>query len=320
MRTLLLSILVQFILFAQLFAGEGMWLPLLLEQLNESEMQAMGMKMTAEDIYSINKGSLKDAIVHFGGFCTGEVVSSNGLVLTNHHCGYGAIQKHSDMTNNYLKDGFWAGDHSKELMNDDLFVTFIVSIADVSPKILGDVDESLSPKERQSRIDKNLAALREVYPREKYQDIIIKPFFHGNQYFIFVTETYNDIRLVGTPPSSIGKFGADTDNWEFPRHTGDFSLFRIYTGPDGKPADPAAENIPLVARHHLPISLDGVEVDDFTLIFGFPGRTDEYLPAVAIDQRINLINPIRIGLRDISLNILDKAMREDPSISIKVCF
>lgn len=304
-------------LHAKLYAGEGMWLPLLLGQLNEKDMQAMGMKMTAEDIYSVNKGSLKDAIVHFGGFCTGEVISSQGLVLTNHHCGYGQIQSHSTLENNYLQDGFWAKDFAAELPNPGLFVTFIVRIEDVTASALEGVKPTMKENERTSTIDKNLNAIKKAVAKESYQDVLVRPFFHGNQYFLFVTETYNDVRLVGTPPSSIGKFGADTDNWIWPRHTGDFSMFRIYASPDGKPADYSPDNVPFRPRHHLPVSMDGVAVDDFTLVFGFPGRTDEYLPAVAVDQRVNILNPIRINIREKSLGILDKAMRTNPEARIQ---
>lgn len=317
MRYYLLTTLFSFCISLSLYAGEGMWLPLLLQQLNEAEMQSMGMKMTAEDIYSVNQGSLKDAIVHFGGFCTGEVISADGLILTNHHCGYGQIQSHSSIEDNYLEDGFWAMDKSEELANPGLFVTFIVSIEDVTEQILADVDDKLAPRERQSKIDKNLEAFKSNYATESYQDLLIRSFFHGNQYFLFVTETYNDIRLVGAPPSSIGKFGADTDNWEWPRHTGDFSLFRIYAGKDNKPADFSTDNVPFKPRHHLPVSMDGVAADDFTLVFGFPGRTDEYLPAVAMEQRVNVLNPIRIGIRDKSLAILDEAMRNNPEARIQ---
>ncbi|MEO0725004.1 MAG: S46 family peptidase [Bacteroidota bacterium] len=300
-----------------IFAGEGMWLPLLLSELNESEMRAMGMKMTAEDIYSINKGSLKDAIVHFGGFCTGEVISSEGLVLTNHHCGYGQIQSHSSLENNYLEDGFWAMDKSEELSNPGLFVTFIVRIEDITEKVLGVLSDDMSEADREGALSKIYEQIKAGTPIEEYQDIRIRPFFHGNQYFLFVTETYNDVRLVGAPPSSIGKFGADTDNWEWPRHTGDFSLFRIYTGPDGKPAEYSEDNIPMKPRYHLPVSLDGVAEGDFTLVFGFPGRTDEYLPSVAIQQRVEMLNPTRVQIRDRSLKILDQAMRKDPSARIQ---
>lgn len=300
-----------------LHAGEGMWLPLLLKSLNEGEMQRMGMKLSAEDIYSVNQGSLKDAIVHFGGFCTGEVISSEGLLLTNHHCGYGQIQDHSTLEHNYLEDGFWAASKDKELPNPGLFVTFIVSMKDVSKEILANVTLNMNETERQRVIDEQLAVLQKEYLREQYQDVMIKPFYHGNQYYLFVTETYNDIRLVGAPPSSIGKFGADTDNWEWPRHAGDFSLFRIYTGPDGKPADYSDANVPMKPRYHLPVSTQGVKEGDFTMVFGFPGRTDEYLPAKAVEIRTQVINPIQINMRDSSLAVIDRYMRQDAQIKIQ---
>lgn len=298
-------------------AGEGMWLPLLLSQLNEAEMKSMGMKMSAEDIYSVNKGSLKDAIVHFGGFCTGEVISSQGLVLTNHHCGYGQIQYHSSLSNNYLQDGFWAAAKADELPNPGLFVTFIVRIEDVTATVLANTNDEMSERERQSTIDKNLGFIRQSYRKEAWEELVIRPFFNGNQYFLFVTETYKDIRLVGAPPSSIGKFGADTDNWVWPRHTGDFALFRIYASPDNKPAEYSPNNVPFKPRKHLPVSMDGVTPNDFTMVFGFPGRTDQYLPAAAIDQRVNVLNPIRIGIRDRSLAVMDAAMRRDPQVKIQ---
>ena len=219
------------------FAGEGMWLPLLLKALNEQEMQNMGMKMSAEDIYSVNKGSLKDAIVHFGGFCTAEIISNNGLLLTNHHCGYGQIQNHSSVEKNYLDMGFWANSFAEELPNPGLTATFISRIEDVTEMALSDVVESMSAKERQSKIDQNLELIKGKITKEDHEDIVIRPFFKGNQYFLFVTVTYRDVRLVGAPPSSIGKFGADTDNWVWPRHTGDFSLFRIYADENNLPAD-----------------------------------------------------------------------------------
>ncbi|WP_020537730.1 S46 family peptidase [Lewinella cohaerens] len=317
MRSFLLTSLMVITLSITSFAGEGMWLPLLLGQLNESEMQAMGMKMTAEDIYSVNQGSLKDAIVHFGGFCTGEVISSQGLLLTNHHCGFGQIQSHSSLENNYLEDGFWAMTKEQELPNPGLYVTFIVRIEDVTERVNSVLKPEMAPKERQSATDKILEDIKSSLTKEEYQDVSIRPFFNGNQYFAFITETYNDVRLVGTPPSSIGKFGADTDNWEWPRHTGDFSMFRIYAGPDGKPAEYSEDNVPMKPRHYLPVSMDGVEEGDFTLIFGFPGRTNEYLPAVAMDQMVNKLSPVRIRLRDRSLAILDQAMRDNPEARIQ---
>jgi hypothetical protein len=299
------------------YATEGMWLPLLLQQLNEQEMQSMGMKMSAEDIYSVNKGSLKDAIVHFGGFCTGEIISNQGLILTNHHCGYRQIQSHSSLENNLLEDGFWAKSKAEELPNPGLFVTFIIRIEEVTDKMMANIKEDMIDKEKQSWLDKNRNDLIQNTKREAYQDVMVRSFFDGNQYFMFVTETYNDVRLVGAPPSSIGKFGADTDNWVWPRHTGDFSLFRVYAGPDNKPAEYSEDNIPFTPRHHLPVSTSGVKAGDFTMVFGFPGRTEEYLPYAAVEQRINTEYPIRIAVRDRSLNVLDEAMRADAAIKIK---
>jgi hypothetical protein len=299
-----------------LSAGGGMWLPLLLENLNEEEMKGMGMKITAEDIYSINKGSLKDAIVHFGGFCTGEVISDQGLVLTNHHCGFGAIQSHSTLEDNVLKDGFYAKTKADEKNNPGLFVTFIERIEDVTDKVLNKVYDDLDEKERAKMIAANLKATKEGFALKAYEELIVKPFYNGNKYYAFVTKKYTDVRLVGAPPSSIGKFGADTDNWEWPRHTGDFSLFRIYTAPDGSPADYSAENIPMKPKKHLEVSLGGVKPGDFSMIFGFPGRTDQYLSAEAMKQRTEVINPIRIGMRDLSLAVIDSAMRVNPQVKI----
>lgn len=298
-------------------AGEGMWLPLLLQQLNETEMKAMGMKMSAEDIYSVNKGSLKDAIVHFGGFCTAEVISDQGLLLTNFHCGRRQIQSHTSLENNHLEHGFWAKSRSEELPNPGLFARFIVRIEDVSEQALKGVTDEMSETERQSAIDQNLSLIKASMTVEQFQDIMIRPFFEGNQYFLFVTETYNDVRLVGSPPAAIGEFGKDTDNWVWPRHAADFSLFRIYAGPDNKPAEYSPDNVPLKPKHFLPISLDGISEDDFTLVFGFPGRTHQYLPAVAMEMRVDVLNPIKIGIRDKALAIIDEAMRNDPEVKIQ---
>lgn len=294
-----------------------MWLPLLLKALNESEMQSMGMKMTAEDIYSVNRGSLKDAIVHFGGFCTSELISDQGLLLTNHHCGYGAIQSHTSLENNYIRDGFWARSLADELPNPSLSATFIVRIEDVSEKMLKGVTDKLSEKERQSMIDKNMAALKESFALDIHEELVIRPFFKGNQYFAFVTMTYNDVRLVGAPPEMIGKFGSDTDNWVWPRHTGDFALFRIYAGADNMPAEYSEDNVPYKPKHFLPISLDGVAPDDFTLVFGFPGRTNQYLPSFAVEQTVDVLNPAKIGVRDIALKIVDAEMRADAQVKIQ---
>lgn len=298
-------------------ADEGMWLPFLLEKLNEKQMKSMGMKISAKDIYSINKGSLKDGIVSFGGFCTGEVISAKGLVLTNHHCGFDAIQNHSTLDRNYIRDGFWAKNNGEELANPKLFVTFIVRIDDVSKQVLNGVTAAMSESERQSVIDKNSNELVKNVKKESFQSSFIKPFFEGNQYFLFVTETYNDIRLVGAPPSSIGNFGKDTDNWMWPRHTGDFSMFRIYAGKDNRPAAYSADNIPYTPKKALSISLDGVAENDFTMVFGFPGKTTQYLPSEAVKQIVEVNDPAKIAIRDKALAVIDGFMRKDEQIKIQ---
>jgi hypothetical protein len=298
-------------------ANEGMWLPQMLEQLNEKEMRAMGMKISAKDIYNINKGSLKDAIVSFGGFCTAEVISQKGLLLTNHHCGFDAIQVHSSMQNNYLRDGFWAKSLGAELPNAGLTATFIVRIEDVTSDILKGVTGSMDERTRQSTIDKNLAAIRKDAKKESWQDVLIRPFYYGNQYYLFITETFKDIRLVGAPPSSIGKFGADTDNWIWPRHTGDFSMFRIYADQNNRPAEYAVNNVPYQPKYALSISLDGVAENDFTMVFGFPGRTQEYLPASAVKMMAEVLNPVKINIRDQTLKIWDSYMRGNEAIKLQ---
>ena len=299
------------------FADEGMWLPQLLAALNEKEMKKMGMKINALDIYSISKGSLKDAIVSFGGFCTAEVISDKGLLLTNHHCGFDAVQNHSSLQNNYIRDGFWAYNNGEELSNPGLFVTFIVRIDEVTTAILNGITGTMSERERQSAIDKNINELKKTIQKESYQDMLIRPFFEGNKYFLFVTETYKDIRLVGAPPSSIGNFGKDTDNWMWPRHTGDFSMFRIYAGKDNKPADYSPDNVPYKPKRSLSISLDGMKEGDFTMVFGFPGRTMEYLPSAAVEQTMNVSDPAKIGIREKALQVLNSFMRKDEQIKIQ---
>lgn len=301
---------------APVLAGEGMWLPLLLKSLNEAEMKAMGMKMSAEDIYSVNHGSLKDAVVLFGGFCTGELISDEGLLLTNHHCGYDAIQSHSTLEKNYLKDGYWAKNHKEELPNPGLYATFIVRMENVSDQAFEGLTDAMTPTERQAQIDKNLLAVRNSAQRETWQEAMTRSFFEGNQYYLFITETYRDVRYVGSPPESIGKFGADTDNWVWPRHTGDFSLFRIYAGPDNKPAEYSPDNKPLKPKHFFPVSMDGVQDGDFTLVFGFPGRTNQYLPSFAVQQTADIIDPARIEVRNISLGIMDKNMRASEDVRL----
>jgi hypothetical protein len=299
------------------FADEGMWLPQLLQTMNEKDMKKMGMKISAADIYSINKGSLKDAIVSLGGFCTAEVISDKGLILTNHHCGFDAVQNHSTLDHNYIRDGFWAYNMGQELDNPGLFATFIIRIDDITKDVLKDVAKNLSEKERQSLIDKNIAAFKNTVKKESYQDMVIKPFFDGNKYFLFVTETYRDIRLVGAPPSSIGNFGKDTDNWMWPRHTGDFSMFRIYAGKDNKPAPYSPDNVPYQPKRALNISLNGMKEGDFTMVFGFPGSTKEYLHSSAVKQIMEVSDPAKIAIREKALAIMDRMMRSNESIKIQ---
>ncbi len=316
MKKFFLFVLV-IVLSQRVFADEGMWLPQLLKTLNEADMKKQGMKINADDIYSISKGSLKDAIVSLGGFCTAEVISNQGLILTNHHCGFDAIQNHSSLQNNYLRDGFWAKNFSQELPNKGLYVTFIVRIDDVTNTVLKNIGAGLSEKDRQSAIDENIEEMKKVANKENYQEVLIKPFFEGNKYYQFITETYRDVRLVGAPPSSIGNFGKDTDNWMWPRHTGDFSMFRIYAGKDNKPAEYSPDNVPYKPKRFLNISLDGVDENDFTMVFGFPGKTTEYLPSFAVEQIMNVNDPAKIGIRGKALAVLNDFMRKDEQIKIQ---
>ena len=295
----------------------GMWIPSLLQGMNEKEMKNLGMKMTAADIYSVNKSSLKDAVPHFNGGCTSEVISPKGLLLTNHHCGFDAIQNQSSVDHDYLTNGFWAYKMSEELPNEDLVVTFIVKIEDVTSKVLEGTTALATELEKQKKIQENITLLSNSLPKESWQENKIRTFYEGNQYLLFVTETYKDVRLVGAPPSSIGKFGSDTDNWVWPRHTGDFSLFRIYADKNNRPASYSKDNVPYTPKHFLPISLDGVKEDDFTLVFGYPGKTNEYLPAVAIAQIVNELNPAKIEIRDHALKVADGFMRKDNAIKIQ---
>jgi hypothetical protein len=301
----------------KLFADEGMWLPQLLQVLNEKDMKKMGLKINASDIYSISKSSLKDAIVSFGGFCTAEVISDKGLLLTNHHCGFDAIQNHSSLQNNYIQNGFWAFNNGQELPNPGLFATFIVSIEDVTATALKGITPATAEKDRLKIIGNNIDEFKKAVKKESYQDILIRPFFEGNKYFMFVTETYKDVRLVGAPPSSIGNFGKDTDNWMWPRHTGDFSMFRIYAGKDNKPADYSPDNIPYKPKRSLKISLNGVKEGDFTMVFGFPGRTTEYLHSSAVEQIMNVSDPAKIVIREKALQVLNSFMRKDEGIKIQ---
>ena len=307
-------------------ADEGMWLPMFVKRLNEVDMQAAGLQLTAEELYSINNSSLKDAIVSFSGFCTGEVISAEGLLLTNHHCGYGAIQDHSTVENDYLTDGFWAMDRSKELENPDLFVDFLIRMEDVTERILAVVNDEMTEAERAQAIDAEMKAIKTEATEDNSYICKVKSFYEGNEFYMFMYERFSDIRLVGAPPSSVGKYGGDTDNWMWPRHTGDFSMFRIYASSDGTPAAYAEENVPLTKElreknnafyHHLPVSLEGVENDDFTMVWGYPGSTDRFLTSWGVEQMLDIKAPTIVDIRDLKLNIMKKHMDADPAVRIQ---
>ncbi len=315
LRITILAICFSFAMSA--YAKEGMWLPYLLKQLNEGEMQSMGMKLSAEDIYSVNQSSLKDAVLIFGGGCTGELISNQGLLLTNHHCGYGEIQSHSSVEHDYLTDGFWAMSKEEELPNPGLTVTFIIRMEDVTAQLQDSLSKNMSEDERNvviRRISKRITTKAE---EGTHYDAEVRPFYQGNQFVLIITETYKDVRLVGAPPSSVGKFGFDTDNWVWPRHTGDFSMFRIYADSNNLPAEYSPNNVPFTPRHHLPVQTNGYKEDDFTMVFGFPGRTEEYLPSPAVSYVLDHGNPAKISMRDESLEIIGKWMDSDKKINIQ---
>jgi hypothetical protein len=302
---------------ARIKADEGMWLLPLLQKLNIDTMQNLGLKLSAEDIYSINHSSLKDAIVIFGGGCTGEIVSSEGLLLTNHHCGYDAIQNHSTVEHNYLEDGFWAMNRQEELPNPRLSVTFLVRVEDVSDVVLKALSDNLSEEERGKAISEVSDSLSNAAVAGTHHEASVESMFGGNNFYLFVYEVYNDVRLVGAPPSSIGKFGHDTDNWMWPRHTGDFSVFRVYSGPDGKPADYSTENIPLKPRHALPVSLKGIKPDDYAMVMGYPGSTTRFMTSFEVQELLTITNPNRIKIRGLRQEILLRDMMADEKVNIQ---
>lgn len=309
--TILLSLTTLFSL-----ADEGMWLPQMLQALNIKDMQKNGCKLTAEQIYSVNKSSLKDAIVQFAGGCTAEIISEKGLILTNHHCGYSAITFHSTVEHDYLTNGFWAMKPNEEIYTPSLTVTFINRIDEVTAKVTGNLKTTYSEIQRDSAIKANIKMLEVEAVKGTHYGAFIRPFFYGNEYYLFVTETFRDVRLVGAPPSSIGKFGGETDNWVWPRHNADFSLFRIYAGKDNKPADYSADNVPYTPKHSLPISIKGYEKGDFTMVYGFPGRTQEYLTSYAVEMLMNEQNPRRVALRAKRLAILEEDMKKSTALKL----
>ncbi|MEG1635099.1 MAG: S46 family peptidase, partial [Rikenellaceae bacterium] len=318
MRKILLSLLVATTLVSSVRADEGMWLLPFMKKLNIADMKAKGLKLEAEDIYSINSNSLKDAIAIFGGGCTSEVISPNGLLLTNHHCGYGAIQQHSSVDHDYLKNGFWAMTMAEEIPTPGLSVTFIKQITDVTDQIVPQLTSSMSEKQRSEKVAELSEAIEiKNKPSKTGRSVFIRDFFGGNQYIMFEVEKFNDVRMVGAPPSSIGKFGGDTDNWMWPRHTGDFSMFRIYTDKNGNSAEYSKDNIPMVSAKYLPISLKGVKEGDFAMILGFPGSTSRYMTSFEVSERLKQNNPIRIKVRGIRQDILMADMKADQKINIQ---
>ena len=301
----------------RLKADEGMWLLPLIEKLNIEKMQQMGLKLSAEDIYSVNQASLKDAVVIFGRGCTGEVISNKGLVLTNHHCGYSSIQALSSVENNYLQDGFWAYSLQEEIPAPGLTVTFLKRMEDVTGHVLAEITDDMTYDQRQEKIRKASAEIAAKAKGDTHYQTLVRDYFAGNQYFLVVYEVFNDIRFVGAPPSSIGKFGFDTDNWMWPRHTGDFSMFRIYADKDGNPADYSPDNVPYKPVHHLPVSLKGVEKGDFAMTIGFPGSTDRYLTSWGIDERMNIFNYSLIKVRGIKQDIWAEDMAANEKVKLQ---
>lgn len=297
-------------------AHEGMWLPMLIKRLNMAEMQANGLNLTAEELYDINNASVKDAIVSLGGFCTGELISDQGLMLTNHHCGYDAIRSHSTVENDYLTDGFWAMTREEERTNPGLTAAILVRMEDVTDKVMAELTDEMTEAERAAKAKEVGDALAKEATEGTVHNAYVRSFFHNNEYYLFVFNTYKDVRLVGAPPSSVGKYGGDTDNWMWPRHTGDFSMFRVYADADGNPSDISDSNVPLTPKHHLPVSLNGVEEGDFTMVFGFPGSTDRFLTSTGIEQAINLYNPTVVEIREEKLAIMKEAMDADAAVRI----
>jgi hypothetical protein len=296
---------------------EGMWLPMLIERLNYVDMQKMGLHLTADEIYSVNHSSLKDAIVSLGFFCTAEIVSNEGLLFTNHHCGYESIQAHSTIEHDYLTNGFWAMSKQEELPNEDLSASFLVRMEDVTEKVLAKINDNMSESGRQEKIDLVIKKIEtEASEKGKYT-ANVKSFYDGNEFYLFVYQTFKDVRLVGAPPSSVGKYGGDTDNWMWPRHTGDFSIFRIYTAPDGSPAEYSKENIPLKPKYSLPISLKGVKKDDFAMVWGYPGQTDRFLTSYGVKLAIEQSNPTVVKIRDKKLSVIKEFMDADPLVKIQ---
>lgn len=326
MKKIILSLTLAFLAMSPAVsrADEGMWLLSLIGK-NYADMQKAGLKLSPDDIYSINQSCIKDAIVGLGTegrpfrhFCTGEIISNKGLIATNHHCGYGKLQEHSTVEHDYLRDGFWAYNMAQELPNPGLTASVLVRMEDVTSRVLECLSDDMSEADRAKAVSNvSRRIVRDALGDNSDYDGTVQQMFEGNQYFLFVYAVYKDVRLVGAPPSAMGKFGGDTDNWSWPRHTCDFSLFRIYTAPNGKPAGYAKENIPLKPKHHLPVSTRPIKPGDYAMTLGFPGSTDRFLSSFGLEETMQVDNPIRYNIRTVKINILREMMNADQSIRIK---
>ena len=297
-------------------ADEGMWFLMFLERLNHRDMQKMGLKLTAEEIYSINHHSLKDAIVQFNGGCTAELISKDGLVLTNHHCGYDAVAELSTPEKNLLKDGYWAENRNEEKKPSSLYVRFFVRMDDVSKRILSKLNDKMTELEREKAVNQEIALIEKENNEGGKYTVSVRSFFQGNEYYYFVYQDYKDVRLVGVPPESLGKFGGDTDNWEWPRHTADFSMFRVYADKDGNPAEYSKDNVPLSPKHYLPVNLKGVKENDFAMILGYPGRTNRWMPAGGIEQNVKFAYPAWVEGAKTGMDNMKKYMDQSPALRL----
>jgi hypothetical protein len=317
MKKILLSLIAAIMLIpTSVKADEGMWFLMFIERLNHRDMQKMGLQLTAEEIYSINHHSLKDAIVQFNGGCTAEIISKDGLVLTNHHCGYDGIAELSTPEKNLLKDGFWAANRADEKKPSSLFVRFFVRMDDCTKRILAKVNPSMSEADREKAINQEIAAIEKENNEGGKYTVSVRPFFQGNEYYYFVYQDYKDVRLVGVPPESLGKFGGDTDNWEWPRHTADFSMFRVYADRDGNPADYSLNNVPLQPKHYLPVNINGVKENDFAMILGYPGRTNRWMPAGGIEQNVKFAYPAWVEGAKVGMDNMKKYMDQSEALNL----
>jgi hypothetical protein len=316
MKRVLAILLTSITLFSKVRADEGMWLPMLLEGMTITDMQARGFKLSAEDIYSVNNTSMKDGVCQFGGGCTAEVISEKGLLLTNHHCGFSYIQMHSSLEHDYLTDGFWAMNQSEELACPGLTAMFILSMEDVTNQVLSEIKEGMTETERTASVQKRMAEIEKANTKGSAV-AMVRSFYYGNAFYMFMTETYTDVRMVGAPPMALGNFGGDTDNWVWPRHTADFSIFRIYAGRDNKPAPYSKDNVPYTPKKSFTINAHGIKAGDFTMVYGFPGRTTEYLSSYGVDLIANTSDPVKVKLRTIRLGIMGEEMAKSNLVRIQ---